>query len=63
MIGGIVFGVGALLGTSGGIVMAVVGAKLTRIDARIRDLEDELPQPPPLNVRFDLPPRVVLGRF
>jgi len=63
MIGGAVFGLGALLGSIGGIVMAVVGAKLTRIDARIRVLEDQRPQPQPMNGGFAIPPRVVLARF
>jgi MFS family permease len=63
LIGGIAFGVGSILGGVGGFILSRVGAEQTRIDARIRVLEEQLAQPHPVNVRFSIPPRVVLARF
>lgn len=62
MIGGAVFGLGALIGTTGGIVLGVSGAELTRADARIRELEKQVAATPP-SVRFPILPPVVLARF
>ncbi len=61
MIGGAVFGLGALVGIGGGIAMGVIGAELTRVDARIRELEAQLA--PPRSVRIPIIPPVVLARF
>ena len=52
-------GLGVILGVVGGIVMAVVGAELTRTDARIHELERAQTS----TLLFAVPPRLVLARF
>jgi uncharacterized membrane protein YciS (DUF1049 family) len=56
------FGVGLVLGVVAAILMVNIGAKLTRIDARIRELEEAAAQQPVTQL-FSLPPRFVLARF
>jgi hypothetical protein len=62
MIGGGIFGLGALVGIGGGIAMGVIGGELTRVDARIRAIETQLALPR-TSVRFTILPPVVLARF
>lgn len=59
---GSMLGIGVLTGLIAGMVMAVLGDKLTRIDRRIRMLEAQAPRPP-TTAQFSLPPHLVLARF
>lgn len=52
-------GLGVILGVVGSIVMAVVGAELTRTDARIQELERAQTS----TLFFSVPPHLVLARF
>lgn len=62
VVGAMIFGLGFLTGVIAGIVMAVIGAEVTRVDARIRKLELQAGSPA-TTARFDAPPVFVLTRF